>query len=92
VAGRTAAICRNGQVYPYDSVALPVSGAKRGVPNAQIALAWVLKQPGISAPIIGVSKMKHLDDAVAALEIRLDESELKALAAPYRPHVVLGHS
>jgi 1-deoxyxylulose-5-phosphate synthase len=66
--------------------------AKRGVPNAQIALAWLLQQPGITAPIIGASKMKHLDDAIAALEIELDEGELKSLASHYRPHPVLGHS
>ncbi len=66
--------------------------SKRGVPNAQVALAWMLHQPGITAPIIGASKASHLDDAAAALEIKLDEAELKALAAPYQPHPVLGHS
>ncbi len=65
---------------------------KRGVPNAQVALAWVLAQPGVSAPIVGASKMQHLDDAIAALAIELDESELKALEEPYKPHPVLGHS
>jgi aryl-alcohol dehydrogenase (NADP+) len=65
---------------------------RRGVPNAQVALAWVLQKPGITAPIIGASKMKHLDDAVAALGIKLDEAEMKALEEPYRPHPVLGHS
>jgi aryl-alcohol dehydrogenase (NADP+) len=65
---------------------------KRGVSNAQVALAWVLQQPGITAPIVGASKMKHLEDAIAALDLKLDESELKALAEPYRPHRVLGHS
>jgi len=64
---------------------------KRGVPNAQVALAWVLAQPGVTAPIIGASKMHHLDDAVAALRLKLDEAELKALSEPYRPHPVLGH-
>jgi aryl-alcohol dehydrogenase-like predicted oxidoreductase len=65
---------------------------KRGVPNAQVALAWMLAQPGVTAPIIGASKMQHLDDAVAALRLKLDEAELKALSEPYRPHPVLGHS
>jgi len=65
---------------------------KRGVPNAQVALAWVLQQPGITAPIVGASKMQHLDDAMAALSLHLDAAELKALAQPYRPHPVLGHS
>jgi 1-deoxyxylulose-5-phosphate synthase len=65
---------------------------KRGVSNAQVALAWVLHQPGVTAPIVGASKMKHLEDAVAALELKLDEAEQKALAEPYQPHPVLGHS
>jgi aryl-alcohol dehydrogenase (NADP+) len=57
-----------------------------------VALAWVLQQPGITAPIVGASKTSHLDDAVAALKIKLDDAELKALAEPYRPHAILGHS
>jgi aryl-alcohol dehydrogenase-like predicted oxidoreductase len=65
---------------------------KRGVSNAQVALAWVLQQPGITAPIIGASKMQHLEDAVAALNLKLDEVELKALAEPYQCHPILGHS
>jgi aryl-alcohol dehydrogenase (NADP+) len=64
---------------------------KRGVPNAQVALAWLLAQPGITAPIVGASKMQHLDDAVAALRLKLTDEELKALAEPYQPHPVLGH-
>lgn len=64
----------------------------RGISNAQVALAWLRQQPGITAPIVGVSKMHHLDDAVAALDVHLDESELKALDEPYQPHKVLGHS
>jgi 1-deoxyxylulose-5-phosphate synthase len=63
---------------------------KRGVENAQIALAWMLGKPGVSAPIIGASKMPHLDQAIAALDIHLDESEIKALEEPYEPHPVLG--
>jgi 1-deoxyxylulose-5-phosphate synthase len=64
----------------------------RGVSNAQVALAWLLQQPGVTSPIVGASKMHHLDDAVAALSLRLDETELKALAEPYQPHRLLGHS
>ena len=64
---------------------------KRGVPNAQIALAWVLSRPGVTAPIIGASKMNHLDDAVAALDITLTEDEVKALEAPYQPKSIRGH-
>jgi aryl-alcohol dehydrogenase (NADP+) len=65
---------------------------KRGVSNAQIALAWLLDQPGVTAPIIGASKMKHLEEAVAALQLKLDDTELKALDDAYRPHRILGHS
>jgi aryl-alcohol dehydrogenase-like predicted oxidoreductase len=65
---------------------------KRGVSNAQVALAWVLQQPGVTAPIIGASKLGHLDEAVAALEIRLDEAELKALEVCYEPRAVMAHS
>jgi 1-deoxyxylulose-5-phosphate synthase len=64
----------------------------RGVPNAQVALAWVLAQPGISAPIVGASKPHHLCDAIAALNVKLTAEELKALSEPYRCHPVLGHS
>jgi aryl-alcohol dehydrogenase (NADP+) len=66
--------------------------AKRGVSNAQVALAWVLAQPGVTAPIIGASKPHHLDDALAALSLKLEADELKSLTEPYQPHPVLGHS
>ena len=59
---------------------------KREVPNAQIALAWVLAQPGITAPIVGASKMQHLEDAVRALELKLSDEELKSLSEVYEPH------
>ena len=65
---------------------------KRGVPNAQIALAWLLQQPGVTSPIIGASKLEHLEQAVEALKIKLSAEEIKALNEPYRPHPVLGHS
>jgi 1-deoxyxylulose-5-phosphate synthase len=64
---------------------------QRGVQNSQVALAWILAKPGVSSPIIGASKMPHLDQAIEALKIRLDESEIKALEEPYEPHPVLGH-
>ncbi len=66
--------------------------AKRGVSHAQVALAWVLHQHGITAPIIGASKPNHLDDALAALSLTLDADELKSLAEPYQPHPILGHA
>ena len=65
--------------------------ARRGVPAAQVALAWLLAQPGVSAPIIGATKPHHLSDAIAALDLTLTSEELQALAAPYLPHRVLGH-
>ena len=64
---------------------------KRGVPNAQVALAWLMQQPGVTAPIVGASKPGHLQDAIAAASLTLDDAELKALAEPYKPHPVLGH-
>jgi aryl-alcohol dehydrogenase (NADP+) len=66
--------------------------AKRGISNMQVALAWILQQPGVVAPIIGASKMHHLDEAVAAVSIQLKPEELQALAEPYEAHPVLGHS
>ncbi len=62
----------------------------RGVPNAQIALAWMLRQKGVAAPIIGATKMEHLDDAVAALSVKLSDEEAKSLEALYVPHAVAG--
>jgi len=64
---------------------------QRGVSNAQVALAWLLHQPGVTAPIIGASKPHHLDDALAAVNLKLDDAELKRLEEPYRPHAILGH-
>ena len=65
---------------------------KHGVSNAQVALAWMLSKPEVSAPIVGASKMQHLDDALNSLELRLDDEEIKSLEEPYEPHPVLGHS
>jgi aryl-alcohol dehydrogenase-like predicted oxidoreductase len=62
----------------------------RGLPNAQIALAWMLAKPGITAPIIGVTKMHHLEDAVAALDVHLSEDEARLLEELYIPHQTLG--
>lgn len=61
-----------------------------GVSAAQVATAWLLQQPGVTAPIIGASKMPHLEDAVAALDVRLSAEDLAALAEPYEPHPILG--
>jgi 1-deoxyxylulose-5-phosphate synthase len=63
---------------------------QRGVSRAQVALAWVLAQPVVSAPIVGVTKDHHLDDAVAAVDLQLTEEELARLEEPYTPHPVVG--
>ncbi len=64
---------------------------QRGVSNTQVALAWLLARPGVTAPIIGASKMPHLDEALAALDLKLDAEEMRLLEEPYQPHPVLGH-
>jgi aryl-alcohol dehydrogenase (NADP+) len=64
---------------------------RRGVNPTQIALAWLLAQPGVTAPIVGASKLPHLDEAVRALELTLAEDERHFLEERYQPHPVLGH-
>ena len=70
--------------------ALAQVAAQRGASRAQVALAWLLCKPGITAPIIGASGPGHFDDALAALELKLSDAEVAALEAPYRPHAVVG--
>ena len=65
--------------------------AGRGVPAAQVALSWLLRQPAVSAPIVGATRLAHLEDAIAAVDLTLDDAEAARLEAPYRPHRVLGH-
>lgn len=62
------------------------------VPAARVALAWLLHQPGVTAPLIGATKPHHLEDAIAATELRLSADELDTLTAPYRPKPISGHS
>src|SRR5271155_1049710 len=62
----------------------------RGVPRAQIALAWLLSKPVITAPIVGATKLHHLDDAVACVNVKLSADEISALEEPYMPHAVVG--
>jgi 1-deoxyxylulose-5-phosphate synthase len=66
--------------------------AARGVPRAQVALAWLLGRPGVTSPILGVSKMTHLDDGLDSLALELLQEEISRLEAPYVPHPVLGIS
>lgn len=64
--------------------------AERGEPPARVALAWLLSKPAVTAPIVGATKLKHLDDAIAAAEIELSTEEIAMLEAPYRAHPVRG--
>ena len=68
-----------------------VAGA-RGAPTAQVALAWLLGKPGVTAPIVGATKLEHLEDALAAEQLELTGEEIEALEEPYVPHAVAGHS
>ena len=63
---------------------------EKGLPPAQVALAWILQKPGITGPIIGATKLHHIDDAVRALDVVLSEDEMKRLEELYRPHPILG--
>ena len=63
----------------------------RGLPPAQVALAWLLHKPGVTAPIVGATKPGHLEDALAAAELKLSPDEIARLEEPYRPHPILGH-
>jgi aryl-alcohol dehydrogenase-like predicted oxidoreductase len=63
----------------------------RGIPSAQVALAWLLQRPGVTAPIVGSTKKKHLKDALAGEALTLDGDEVERLEKPYVPHPVLGH-
>jgi aryl-alcohol dehydrogenase-like predicted oxidoreductase len=65
--------------------------AGRGVPTAQVALAWLMHRPGVTAPIVGATKLAHLQDALAAEELSLSDEEVRRLEEPYIPHPVLGH-
>jgi aryl-alcohol dehydrogenase-like predicted oxidoreductase len=70
--------------------AVAAIAAARGVSRAQVALAWVARHPAVSAPIVGVTKPHHLDDALASVDLRLDADEVRALEAPYTPQPVQG--
>lgn len=90
VARRLYAVTAEADRKVVEAVA--AIAAARGLPRAQVALAWVLRTPGITAPIVGATRPGHLEDAVAALAVRLTDDEIAALEAPYLPHPVLGFS
>ncbi|MFC3675671.1 aldo/keto reductase [Ferrovibrio xuzhouensis] len=71
--------------------AVQAVAAACGVPQAQVAMAWVISRPGITGPIVGASKPHHLDDAIAALALKLSDEEVAKIEAPYRPREPAGH-
>ncbi|HEV2371933.1 MAG TPA: aldo/keto reductase [Streptosporangiaceae bacterium] len=71
--------------------AVATVAAERGVSPAQVALAWLLQRPGVTAPIVGATKEGHIEQALAAVELKLTEEEVKRLEEPYLPHAVIGH-
>ncbi|MBV8751243.1 MAG: aldo/keto reductase [Hyphomicrobiales bacterium] len=94
VRGETDDIARRFYTHESDSAVLARVGdiaRRRGVSNAQVALAWLARQPGVVAPLIGATKPHHIDDACAALELNLDDAEMKRLGDAYQPHPVIGH-
>ena len=72
--------------------AVAAVAARLGRPRAQVALAWVLRKPEVSAPIVGATRLEQLDDAVAALSLQLSPADIAELEAPYVPHAVVGHT
>jgi aryl-alcohol dehydrogenase-like predicted oxidoreductase len=87
VFGRT--LYREGDRAIVEAVAAVAEA--RGLAPAQVALAWMLAKPVISSPIIGATKMQHLDDAIAAVDVKLSQDEIDRLEAPYTSHAVAGH-
>ena len=84
-----ATLYRDGDRSVVDTVARVAE--RRGVPRAQVALAWLLHQDAVTSPIVGVTQPHHLDDAVAAVDLELSDDELEELGADYEPHAVAGH-
>src|SRR5579875_1016054 len=76
--------------FPVVERATEVAEAK-GVPSAQVALAWLLRKPGVTAPIVGATKLAHIEDALAAEELELADGEIERLEEPYVPHRIAGH-
>jgi aryl-alcohol dehydrogenase-like predicted oxidoreductase len=64
--------------------------SERGVTRGQIALAWLLSKPVVTAPIVGATKLQHLDEAIASVNVKLSDDEIAALEEPYVPHAVVG--
>ena len=84
-----------GQLYDHERDAAVVEANRkvaktRGISPAETALAWLLARPGVTAPIVGATRMEHLETAVRALDVELTVDEVGALEDPYRPHAVRG--
>ncbi len=71
--------------------AVAAVAAERGVPRARVALAWLLQRNTVAAPVVGVTKQHHIEDAVAAVTLELSDKEREILEEPYRPHPISGH-
>jgi aryl-alcohol dehydrogenase (NADP+) len=94
VRARTDDIARRFYADDSDPVVLDRVGEvarRRGVSNAQVALAWLMHQPGVTAPLVGASRPHHVDDACKAVDLKLDADEIKSLTEAYKPHPVIGH-
>jgi 1-deoxyxylulose-5-phosphate synthase len=92
--GRTDDIARRFYAHESDVAVLArvtEVARQRGVSTAQVALAWLVHQPGVTAPLIGASKPHHIDDACNAIALKFDAEEINSLTEPYRPHPVIGH-
>ncbi|MFE1858984.1 aldo/keto reductase [Streptomyces anandii] len=93
--GRSATDAFGSTLYPEGDRAVVEAvtriAAERQVPRAQVALAWLLHQDTVTSPIVGASRAGHLEDAVAAVELRLSDKEMEELQRPYEPHPVSGH-
>jgi aryl-alcohol dehydrogenase-like predicted oxidoreductase len=90
--GRTLYLASTADADRQVVEAVAAVAAARGVPRAQVALAWVLNKNGVTAPIVGATKLEQLDDAVAALSLELSAEEIATLERPYQPHPVVGHA
>jgi 1-deoxyxylulose-5-phosphate synthase len=92
-AGSDTVLAAHYDDADFDVVdAVRAVATERGLPPAQIALAWLLGRPAVSAAVVGATKLGHVDDAVVALGVALSDGEVARLEAPYRPHPVIGHS
>ncbi len=98
VSGTTRADTDTYAVDLYDSPSdlLVIEAGRKvanevGVSPSEVALAWLLHKPGVSAPIVGATKIEHLESAVRSLDVKLTEDQLRALEEPYQPHAVRGH-